>query len=46
MNIQYAIVGLIVAAAGWYIFKSIVKSAKGHSCESGACGCEKPKAKI
>jgi large-conductance mechanosensitive channel len=46
MIIQYIIVGLIVAVAIWYIVKSVTKSAKGHSCESGACGCEKPKAKV
>lgn len=46
MDIQFIIVGLFVAVAIWYIVKSVAKSAKGHSCESGACGCDKPKAKI
>lgn len=46
MQVQLIIVALMVLAAGWYLVKSILKSAKGHSCESGSCGCDKPKPKI
>ncbi len=40
MNTQAIIVALIITAAVIYVARSIYKSAKGHSCETGACGCE------
>jgi hypothetical protein len=50
MDIQIIIVGIIIAAAVIYVARSIYKSAKGHSCESGSCGCDsgplKKKAKV
>ena len=42
MDIQVAIVTLIVIAAILYVARSIYKSAKGHACETGNCGCAKP----
>ncbi len=44
MNIQYIITGIIVSAALFYVAKTVFKSAKGHSCESVKCGCNKPAA--
>jgi hypothetical protein len=40
MNTQTIIVALIIIAAAIYVVRSIYKSAKGHSCETGSCGCE------
>lgn len=42
MSIQVIIVALIVVAAIVYVARSMYKSAKGHACETGACGCDKP----
>ncbi len=42
MNIQVIIVALIIIAAVAYVARSIYKSAKGHACETGSCGCNKP----
>ena len=42
MDIQVAIVTLIIIAAIVYVARSIYKSAKGHACETGNCGCAKP----
>jgi hypothetical protein len=44
MDTQTIIVVLIITAAVIYVARSIYKSAKGHSCETGSCGCE-PKMK-
>jgi hypothetical protein len=41
MDIQTLIVALIIAAAVAYVARSMYKSAKGKSCESGDCGCKK-----
>lgn len=46
MNIQVIIVGMIVTAAVAYVAQSIYKSAKGHTCETGSCGCEPKGPKI
>ena len=45
MNIQSIIVGIIVLAALFYVARALFKSAKGHACESGKCGCGKPAVK-
>lgn len=42
---QIAIVILIVAGAILYVARTLYKSVKGHSCQSGTCGCAKPVAK-
>jgi hypothetical protein len=42
MDIQVAIVTLILIAAIVYVARSIYKSAKGNACETGNCGCAKP----
>lgn len=42
MDIQVAIVTLILIAAIVYVARSMYKSAKGHACETGNCGCAKP----
>jgi hypothetical protein len=41
MNIQYIILTIIIAAALFYVARTIYKSAKGNACETGNCGCEK-----
>jgi hypothetical protein len=41
MDIQVVIVAIMVVAAIAYVARSIFKSAKGNSCETGNCGCEK-----
>jgi hypothetical protein len=46
MNIQYVIVIVLILAASVYLFRYILNSAKGHSCESGKCGCGKPTNKV
>jgi hypothetical protein len=40
MDIQTLIVALIIAAAVAYVARSMYKSAKGKSCETGTCGCD------
>lgn len=37
MDIQLMIVVAIVLAAALYLGRTLFKSAKGHSCESGKC---------
>ncbi|MEI6509249.1 MAG: FeoB-associated Cys-rich membrane protein [Bacteroidota bacterium] len=37
MNIQIIIVGILIAAAAFYVVRTIYKSTKGHSCETGSC---------
>jgi hypothetical protein len=39
---QAAIVILIVGGAIVFVARTLYKNAKGHACESGACGCAKP----
>ncbi|MES2779703.1 MAG: FeoB-associated Cys-rich membrane protein [Bacteroidota bacterium] len=40
MNIQVVIVILIIIVAVAYVARSMYKSAKGHACETGSCGCD------
>lgn len=40
MDIQVIIVAIMIVAAVIYIGRSIFKSSKGHSCETGHCGCD------
>ncbi|OYU97235.1 MAG: hypothetical protein CFE21_02790 [Bacteroidetes bacterium B1(2017)] len=46
MNWQEIIVGVLFAAAVFYVYKSMRKSSQGKACESGACKCEPSKAKV
>jgi hypothetical protein len=46
MDVQLIIVAVILLAAAWYLGRTLFRSAKGHSCESGKCGDEKLKTKI
>lgn len=41
MDIQLFIIIVIVAVAALYLARTLYYSAKGHSCASGKCGCEK-----
>lgn len=45
MDTQTIIVILIVTSAVIYVARSMYKSAKGHACESGNCGCDSAKLK-
>jgi hypothetical protein len=42
MDTQAIIVIALVSAATIYLLRILLLSAKGHSCASGKCGCEKP----
>jgi FeoB-associated Cys-rich membrane protein len=46
MDIQIVIVVLIVVAAVVYVARSIYRSAKGHACETGNCGCDSKEGKL
>ena len=37
MDIQYLIVTIIIALSIAFVIRTIYKSTKGHSCESGDC---------
>ncbi|MFN4994347.1 MAG: FeoB-associated Cys-rich membrane protein [Bacteroidota bacterium] len=37
MNIQLIIVGIIISAAALFLIKKMIRSSKGHSCDSGNC---------
>jgi hypothetical protein len=38
---QYIIVGLLVAAAVFFVARNMYKSIRGRACAEGNCGCEK-----
>jgi hypothetical protein len=33
---------ILVIGAAFYLGRSIYKSTRGHACETGNCGCDKP----
>ncbi len=37
MNIQLIIVGIMIAAAAVFLIKNMIRSSKGHACDSGNC---------
>ena len=37
MDMQLIIVVVILLVAAWYLGRTLFRSAKGHTCESGKC---------
>ena len=37
MDMQLIIVVLVLLVAAWYLVRTLFRSAKGHTCESGKC---------
>jgi hypothetical protein len=37
MDMQLIIVVVILLVAAWYLGRTLFRSSKGHSCESGKC---------